>query len=264
MSVITLRNISYVTPDGNRLLDNVDLTFGRERTAIVGPNGIGKSTLLKIASGELQPASGSVERRDTIRVLEQIVQPEPSSSVADALGVRDALARLARLQSGSASPADMAEADWSLETRIEDALRRFDLEGIAMDRPLETLSGGQHARLALAALVIDEPDMILLDEPTNNLDRKGRELVSRLLESWRGGAVVISHDRELLRRVDGIIELSGHGARAYGGNWEAYIARKTEERAAAERRLASAEQQAKLIRRKSQIARERQARRDAQ
>lgn len=263
MSVISLRNLSYVTPDGHLLLDHIDLTFGRERIAIVGPNGIGKSTLLKLASGDLQPTAGSVERRGAIRVLDQIIQADPSRTVADALGVGDALVRLARLQAGLASPEDVSEADWTLEARVEDVLRRFGMAGVAIDRPLASLSGGQQARVALAALVFDEPDMILLDEPTNNLDRKGRELVRRVLENWRGGAIVISHDRELLQRMDRIIEISDLGARFYGGNWDVYATQKKEEQVAAERRLASAEQQAKRIQRKVQVARERKARRDA-
>src|SRR5690606_22666356 len=109
---------------------------------------------------------------------------------------------------------------------FEKALADVGLEGVAFDRLLLTLSGGQRTRAALAALAFHEPDLILLDEPSNNLDRDGRQALYDFLDRWRGGAVIVSHDRELLARMDRIIELSSRGTRIYGGNFDAYQAQR--------------------------------------
>src|SRR5690606_6448802 len=110
--------------------------------------------------------------------------------------------------SGNGTPHDVATADWTLEERLEAALAGVGLSGLDPDYRQDALSGGQRTRLALAALTFDQPDMILLDEPTNNLDREGRLLVADLLAGWKGGAAVVSHDRRLLRCMDRIVELS--------------------------------------------------------
>ena len=107
---------------------------------------------------------------------------------------------------GEADADALAHADWTLEARMAAALDRLGLQA-GPETLLSTLSGGQRTRVGLAALVFDEPDFILLDEPTNNLDRDGRRAVIELLAGWRGGAIVVSHDRELLETVDAIVEL---------------------------------------------------------
>ena len=129
------------------------------------------------------------------------------------------LARLRRLAAGNGSVSDAAEADWTLESRLDAALDAVDLP-LEPDRPLATLSGGQRTRAALAALLLAEPDLVLLDEPTNNLDADGRAAVARVLSGWKKGAVVVSHDRALLRPMDRIVELSDLGARIYGGGYD--------------------------------------------
>ena len=235
--IVALHGVTLATPDGRPLLENLDLVFGSDRTGLVGRNGIGKSTLLGVIAGEAQPHAGSVERSGRVAMLRQSVQAADGDTLADLLGIRSALARLRRLEAGNGSLADAAEADWTLESRLEAALAEVGLAGVEPDRPLATLSGGQRTRAALAALLIAEPDLILLDEPTNNLDADGRDAVARVLAGWKKGAVVVSHDRALLRPMDRIVELSSLGARIYGGGYDLYAARKREERAAAERDL---------------------------
>src|SRR5262249_31200210 len=123
-------------------------------------------------------------------------------------------------------------------------------------------SGGQRTRAALAALVFAEPDFILLDEPTNNLDREGRRTVVDLLASWRSGAIVVSHDRDLLETMDSIVELTSLGATRYGGSFSHYRARKRIELAAAQHDLADAEGRLDELDRRAQATVERQGRRD--
>jgi ATPase subunit of ABC transporter with duplicated ATPase domains len=127
---------------------------------------------------------------------------------------------------------------------------------------LATLSGGQSTRARLAALIFSEPDFLLLDEPTNNLDREGRAAVIDFLAGWRGGAIIVSHDRELLEAMDAIVEMTSLGATRYGGGWSQYRERKAIELAAARHDLADAEKRVTEIDRKAQESTERKARKD--
>ena len=262
-SFATIDGLSYRTPEGRSLFENLTLAFGAERTGLVGRNGVGKTTLVRLILGELSPAAGGVTVRGRAGVLRQAVQPPPGASVADLLGVAAPLARLRRIADGAGDEDDLADADWGLEVRLDAALAEVGLAGLALDRPADSLSGGQVTRASLAGLLAQEPDLLILDEPTNNLDAEARELVVRVLERWRGGAIVFSHDRELLRRMDRIVELSGLGAKVYGGNYDLYTERKSAEEAAAARELADAERTQARVAREVQQAAERKARRDA-
>jgi ATPase subunit of ABC transporter with duplicated ATPase domains len=258
-ATITLSNLSWATPDGRELFSNLDLTFGAERSGLVGRNGVGKTTLLKIIAGELEPRTGSVSVSGRIAVLRQAVQVRPDETIADLLGVRDALALLARAERGEANEEDLAHADWTLDARLAASLAQFGLDARA-DAALSALSGGQRTRARLAALVFAEPDFLILDEPTNNLDRDGRRAVIELLAHWRAGAIVVS--RELLDTMDAIVEMTTLGVQRYGGNWSAYRERKALELSAAQHDLADAEKRASDAAEIAQIQAERKARRD--
>jgi ATPase subunit of ABC transporter with duplicated ATPase domains len=229
---ITLSHLAWSTPEGRPLFSNLDLSFDAGRTGLVGRNGVGKTTLLKLAAGDLQPQSGTVSVNGTVGVLRQVVQADPAETIADLFGVNEALALLRRAESGEAGVEELALADWTLEARIAAALGRLRLES-SPEIPLARLSGGQRTRAGLAALLFADPDFILLDEPTNDLDRDGRQAVIELLGAWRKGALVVSHDRELLETMDAIVELTSLGATRYGGNWSHYRERRAMELAAA-------------------------------
>lgn len=259
---ITFASLSFALPDGRVLFSDLNLSLNQERAGIVGRNGAGKSTLLKLISGALNPASGSVTVAGTTGVLRQSFEPSPEETLAGLFAVEPALARLRRIEAGAGTETDFAEADWTLEARLGEALGRAGLQGMALETPLATLSGGQRTRASLAALIFAQPDFLLLDEPTNNLDREGRATVAELLAGWRGGAVVVSHDRELLENMDAIIELTSLGAARYGGGWSSYEAQKARELAAAQQDLAHAERRVEEAGEKAQTAAERKARRD--
>ncbi|MBI1406118.1 MAG: ATP-binding cassette domain-containing protein [Caulobacter sp.] len=262
-ALITLDSVSAAAPDGRVLFENLTLAIGRERTGLVGRNGVGKTTLLRIISGEAAPRAGTVSLDGRLAVLRQSLPADPDASLAGLLGVEAAMARLARIEAGEGSEADFAEADWTLPTRLEQVLAEVGLEGLDPGRPAASLSGGQATRAALAAVLLAEPDVILLDEPTNNLDAEARGLVADVLRRWKGGALVVSHDRALLEEMDRIVELSPLGARLYGGGYSLYAERKAEEAAAARRDLEVASRDAARARREAQAARERQEQRDA-
>jgi ATPase subunit of ABC transporter with duplicated ATPase domains len=261
MPSITLANLSWSTPDGRAVLSNLDLQFQPERTGIVGRNGVGKSTLLRLLTGELAPASGHIAIDGRIAMLRQTVQVDTAATIADFFGATEGLALLRKAEAGTASADEIARADWTLEARLDAALTAIGLP-VPADTPLAQLSGGQRTRAALAGAIFAAPDFLLLDEPTNNLDREGRAIVRQLLRGWRGGAIVVSHDRELLEEMDAIVELTATGAARYGGGWSAYQRRKAVEQAAAEAELAGAEKRIDAARRQAQAAHEKQDRRD--
>ncbi|PTE12749.1 ABC-F family ATP-binding cassette domain-containing protein [Pseudogemmobacter blasticus] len=258
---ITLSNLSWSTPDGRPVLSNLSLTLGPERTGIVGRNGCGKTTLLKLIAGRLRPTAGRLQVAGRIGVLRQDIGAHPGETVADLFGARAGLALLERAATGQAGAEDLAAADWTLPQRIEAALGRCGLE-LGPQTPLAALSGGQRTRAGLAALILDAPEFLLLDEPTNNLDTPGRQAVADLLRGWRGGAVVVSHDRDLLDAMEAIVELSPLGAARYGGGYSAFAARKAEELEAARHDLAEAGKAEAEARRRAQQAAERKARKD--
>lgn len=259
---LSVAQLRLSAPDDRVLFNDLNLIFGRERTGLVGRNGVGKSTLLKVLAGDVLPAGGRVVTHGLVHMLQQIVQVAGDETIADLFGVRDGFDLLRKAEAGRATIDELANADWTLDARAAEALSQMSLD-MPLDLPLVRLSGGQRTRVALAGAIFARPDFLLLDEPTNDLDREGRRAVIALLEGWRTGAVVVSHDRELLETMDAIVELTSLGAQRYGGNWSHFQARKETELAAAEQDLASAEQRLAEIARKTQQVAERKQRRDA-
>jgi len=261
--IITLDGLSCRTPDGKPLFDNLTFAFGREKAGLVGRNGSGKTTLVRTILGEVAPASGSVTVRGRLGVLRQALAPTPGLRVADLCGLGEDIDRLSRIAAGQGDGDDLSDADWDLEPRLQERFAQLGLPGLDPSTPVERLSGGEATRAALAGLLAAQPDMLVLDEPTNNLDAAGRRLVADTLSGWQGGALVVSHDRDLLRGMDLIVELTSIGVRSYGGGYDLYAARKAEEAEAAERDLQRAQRSVAQVDRDAQAARERQARRDA-
>jgi ATPase subunit of ABC transporter with duplicated ATPase domains len=181
---IDLSNLSCSTPDGRQLFSHVSLSIGLERIGLIGRNGVGKTMLLKVIAGDLSPSSGTVSVSGRMGVLRQEVQVLGNETIADLFNARHALMVLTRAQAGAATVEELADIDWMLEASIAAALAR-----VGLDAPLTTLlsklSGGQRTRAALAAQIHAAPDFLILDEPTNNLDREGRMAVTDFLAGWR-------------------------------------------------------------------------------
>lgn len=260
---ITLDSVSAAAPDGRVLFHNLNLTIGAERIGLVGRNGVGKSALLALITGTRAPISGTISRAGVVGLLQQLHAPPAGARLVDLLGVGPAWDRLDRIEAGAGTAEDLAEADWSLPGRVAAGLAEAGLADGDPSAPAAALSGGQMTRAALAGLLVAAPDVLLLDEPTNNLDAAGRDQLDQLLRRWKGGAVIVSHDRALLRGLDRIVELSSLGAASYGGGYDLYAARKAAEIAAAAHDLDIAEREVRRAARDAQLVRERKARRDA-
>jgi len=259
---IVLSGLSWSTPDGTPLFTDLNLSFGAGRTGLVGRNGCGKSSLLGLLGGEIEPAAGTVTVAGAVGWMRQEVGGQ-GGSVAQALGIEDSLSSINRLLRGEGTLEDASAADWSLEERLGDALARVGLAATDPWQPLKTLSGGQRTRLAIARVLLEAPDILLLDEPTNNLDSQGRALVASLLGDWRGCVIVASHDRALLENVDSIVEIANGTASVFGGPWSGFAAARSERIAATQSALERAEREMRRTALAAQALRERQARRDS-
>ncbi len=262
-SGITCTNLSYSWPDGTPVFADLGFSAGVGRTGLVGPNGSGKSTLLKLVAGELAPLSGSVLVDGVLGYLPQTLPFAGELTVAEVLGIAPVLRALAAIESGNASEEHfgVVGADWDVEDRARAGLDRLGLGDLVMDRELGTLSGGQVVSLGLAAQLHARPDVLLLDEPTNNLDRDARRRLLAVLADWRGCLLVVSHDRELLDRVDRVAEVDHGRVRVHGGAFTEYEAARRAAKDLAAKNLRAAEQDLKREKRELQQARERAARR---
>ncbi|MGW6554369.1 ABC-F family ATP-binding cassette domain-containing protein [Streptomyces sp. NPDC055051] len=262
-TTVVCSDLSFSWPDDTPVFEDLSFSLTGGRTGLVAPNGSGKSTLLKLIAGELRPTAGSVTVGGTLGHLPQSLPLTAGLTVADVLGVADVISALDAVESGDVSEEHFTTIgdDWDIEERSRDRLDRLGLGGLALDRTLGTLSGGQIVSLGLAAQLLRRPDVLLLDEPTNNLDREARHQLYDTLDDFDGLLLVVAHDRALLDRRDGIAELGGSRLRLYGGNFTAYEEAVRGEQEVAEKNVRNAEQELKREKRELQQARERAERR---
>ncbi|MFT3755567.1 MAG: ABC-F family ATP-binding cassette domain-containing protein [Pseudoxanthomonas sp.] len=262
---IRVHDLSFSWPDGTPVLSGLSFTLGAARSGLVAPNGAGKSTLLKLLAGQLPPQSGSIEIHGRLGYLPQHLVLDGKARVADVLGIAARLDALEAVLAGSAAPAhfDLIDGDWDLRERTLATLARMGLGDIDLQRKLSSFSGGEAMLLALAAQLLRGPDVLLLDEPSNHLDRSARQRLRDMLTQWRGCLLIASHDRELLEGMEQICELEPSRLRIFGGGYSAWHAAVETERAANEQRLRNLRSEARREQRDRQQARERADRRNA-
>lgn len=243
------------------LFENVNFTINNhDRTAIVGANGAGISTLLRILAGEIQPDTGDAQIQPGTRVgyLRQGFADSPDGTLADvldvptqglyravrnleastqALGDRDIDLDTATTEFEEATDHFEALGGYLLVAEIESLLDQFGLGNIPLDRAVSQLSGGQKTRAGLAALLATKPDLLILDEPTNHLDASALEWLQEFLRAYRGAVVIVSHDRSFLdETVNNIIAIDPrtHSVQEYAGNYSDYVETRAHEAEEAE------------------------------
>jgi len=221
------------------LLDGADLSLeSGERVGLIGRNGTGKSSLLKVLAGIERLDDGLLQREKTVRVVYVPQEPEfdTDASVFEAVADGVAEARDLRERYEAHAPEDDLDAlqtrieqidGWTWEQRVDEALQRLQLDGA---RPVSELSGGYKKRVALARALVAKPDVLLLDEPTNHLDLESILWLEGLLKGFSGSLLVITHDRAFLDAVcTRIVELDRGLMRGYPGNFAAFEAAKQRE-----------------------------------
>ncbi len=231
------------------LLDHAELSLeAGERVGLIGRNGTGKSSLLKVIAGQGKLDDGQMVQQQGLRIayVEQEPQFDLSSTIFDAVaaGVSDIQALLAeydQLVSNMGEGDDAALMDrmhhvqgqldvvdgWNLSNRVETTLQRLNLDG---QRVISTLSGGMKKRVALARALVASPDVLVLDEPTNHLDFSSIAWLEGLLREFRGSLLFITHDRSFLDNIaTRIVELDRGRILSYPGNFSAYQVRKADQ-----------------------------------
>ncbi|MCF5052591.1 ATP-binding cassette domain-containing protein [Pseudomonas syringae] len=233
--LVSLQHLSLQFANGETLLRDITLSIDHTHTGIVGRNGSGKSILAQLIAGVLSPSGGALTCTASVAYVPQSMVVAAADTVADITGTAQGLAALQRLASGAAQADDLAVIDdrWDLAERLRNALDGAGLEQLASDTRADQLSGGQLARVAVIGALLAMPQLLVLDEPTNHLDSAGRAWLLQVLNAWRGGLVVVSHDRQLLDTLGRIIELSPSGVRSYGGNYATYRLQRDNEQQAA-------------------------------
>lgn len=234
-ALISLQHLCFQFANGDTVLEDLTLSIDQTPTGIVGRNGRGKSILAQLMAGILQPSSGTLKAPAHVVYVPQTVVVRPGATVADLTGTAQCLAALERMTQGVGLAGDLELIDerWDLAERLRTALDTAGLPSLSAASQVDRLSGGQLARVALIGAWLAAPQLLILDEPSNHLDSCGRAWLLQQLAAWRGGLVVVSHDRQLLNTMGRIIELSPLGVQAYGGNYVAYLEQRDAQQQAA-------------------------------
>lgn len=264
--MLILQNISYTHPSKDLLFSDINLTVNNhEKTALIGNNGVGKSTLLKIIASELQPSSGQINIDAEPYYVPQIFGQFNHLTIAQALRIEGKLNALKDILNGNTSEENfnLLNDDWTIEDRCKEALNFWQLDGLDLSQKMETLSGGQKTKVFLAGISIHQPELVLLDEPSNHLDVSGRQLLYSFIKSTKSTLIVVSHDRKLLNLLDTICELSKHGVKVYGGNYDFYKEQKQIENNALSQDIQSKEKELRKAKEKERETLERQQKLDS-
>jgi ATPase subunit of ABC transporter with duplicated ATPase domains len=259
--LLALHGLDIALPDGRILFHDLHDSLGAEIVALIGANGSGKSSLGCVIAGLAEPVRGRVERRVPVHYVEQQTGPVQASSLAALAGLDAPLDALRRLANGEARDEDFDTIGerWDLEARWQAML---DQAGLAEAMPPASLSGGQRTLLSLIGAFCSEAGFLVLDEPSNHLDRERRRFLIEQMQAWRAGGrglLLISHDRELLEHADRTLEVHAGGLRRYGGGWSLVDAQRGAELASQEARL----ERARVERRNAEAAMRTEAERAA-
>lgn len=255
MLLFRLNNLSLAFGD-NPLLDNVAMTIHKgERIGILGQNGAGKSTFMKVLMGQIIADSGELWRADSIRVayLDQNLPAQDEQTIYDYIasgidGLGEVLKRYHALTHDEnldwtdeknmnemgALQKQIEERDgWAFEHKIEGML---DMLSLPADARMKTLSGGSRRRASLGRALISDPDLLMLDEPTNHLDIPTIEWLEKAINDFRGAVLVITHDRQFLQKISNrIIELDRGKIRSWDGDYETFLTFRDQQLAAEEK-----------------------------
>lgn len=254
--MLILQNLTYIHPNKDLLFDNINLSVNNQhKIALIGDNGIGKSTLLKTIAGVLQPAKGSIHADSVPYYVPQHFGQFNELTIAGALKVESKLTALSQILEGKMNDENLAllNDDWTIEERSREALAYWGLKDLHLSQKMGALSGGQKTKVFLAGIRIHQSTVVLLDEPSNHMDLAGRNLLYDFVRSFAGTMLVVSHDRNLLNLIDSICELSKMGTTLYGGNYDFYTAQKKIVRNAVQEDLRSKE---KALRKAKEVERE--------
>lgn len=265
MSII-LSGVSFHYANQQPLFKSVNLSVATGRkVSVIGNNGTGKSTLLKLIAGELTLSSGSIRCASTPYYIPQQIGIT-GISVSQALNVSDKIEALHAIYEGSEKYEyyDILADDWDIESRCRTALDDWGLPNVELNTPIDSLSGGEKTKLFLAGIDIHHPAIILLDEPTNHLDYSSLRNLYEFIRNSKSTLIIVSHDVTLLNLLEDTYELSPKGLKLYGGNYDFYKIQKDVEEQALKQQIDAERINLKLARKKAKEMNERQEKRARQ
>lgn len=242
---IIVQQLYFVLPNQKVLFRDLNVNFAQHKIGLVGKNGIGKSSLLKLICGEIALQQGQIINNIKLAHVPQNPLIPESVTISEFLGFADQLHALQRVLAGSTDEKDFTTLNeqWDIEDQLQKILQAFGLGYITQNRLIHSLSGGELTRLLLTKAFHSNADFLLLDEPSNHLDNEMRTQLYAAISKWQRGLIIASHDRALLDLMDEIIELNTLGVAHFGGNYEFYIEQKQLERNASEQALLDAKKQ---------------------
>lgn len=260
-------HISHHFDNGETLFRDITCAITKQRIGLIGRNGAGKSVLASLFSGEQIPSAGKIHRPKSIALYrQQLDTPLPDElSIADYLGLSNVLNALKQISAGDCSSHwfDLVGEQWDLPSKLAEQLKEINLPANP-DFPCAKLSGGQFARLQLWQLFKSDVELLILDEPSNHLDSNAKLWLLNAMQAFCGTILLISHDRQLLRTMQEIWELSSLGLTVYGGNYDNYAQQKQTEQQAITRQINSVEKQKKHLEIQAQRNRQKSEQRAAQ
>jgi len=230
--MLHLHQLAFSHPNGSLLFEQLEYSLPQGLTGLTGPNGYGKSTLLKLITGKLSPSHGHIHCSDTPYYVPQHYGQFDHLSIQEVLGIDRPLKALKAILAGNTEPQFFTDLDeqWDLEEKLAIALAKWQLPMIKPSTLFGQLSGGMKTKVLLSGVSLHHPALLLLDEPSNHLDSAGRQLLYQFLDSYKGNALIVSHDRRLLDKMDSILVLDQSGLSSYGGNYSFYQEEMTKQR----------------------------------
>ena len=257
---VSIAHLHFAHPSQPLLFVDLSAVFSAPLTGLIGDNGCGKTTLMRLILGDLTPSSGSLAAPEHMAYLPQDLGLDREQTLAELCGISEILWALQAVESGEYSPElyDTIGDNWDVEERTLTALATYGFTpGTQVDRDnpdtvralfarqMHSFSGGEAVIAALASLMVSDPEFILLDEPTNNLDSAAKAQLFTALEALPCPALIISHDRDLLERMHVIAELHADRQglahlRLFEGNYSTYRQALDTEQQAAQRRVSEA------------------------
>ncbi|MDB4999336.1 MAG: transporter related [Mucilaginibacter sp.] len=264
--MLILQDVTYIHPNRDLLFADINLIINKqEKIALIGNNGVGKSTLLKILAGSLHPTNGLVKAGSKPYYVAQIFGQYNNYSIAQALQIEDKLNALKEILDGNVTDENMTllDNDWAIEERCKEAFMHWKLEELDLSQKMETLSGGQKTKVFLAGISIHRSEIVLLDEPSNHLDQFSRSILYNYIKVTTNTLMVVSHDRALLNLLNTVCEFNKRGITIYGGNYDFYAEQKIIESDALNQDLKSKEKALRKAKETERESLERQQKLDA-
>lgn len=264
--MLLIQNVMYAHPNKDVLFKTCSMSLQKgQKTALIGANGSGKSTLIRLITEPHLCTEGFIAVDTKPYVIPQYMGQWNHISVAELLGIHQKIQALHAIERGFVTQENLEilQDDWLIEERIKTVFQEWDVADISHQRMISSLSGGQITKILLAGIDLVDADFVVMDEPTNHLDTQSRNKLFTWIHETKKTVLCVSHDRNLLRLMPSIHELTRNGITVYGGNYDFYTHQKDIERKATQQQL---DETHKALRKAKAIEREtleRKLKRDA-